>query len=264
MFVNMEIRATKILLSTFLLAAFSVSFYCAKAQDERAEAMTELPELNPETRELKWKKMKHEAHTLFLYAEDKDVEKAAKKFFEDKYDADFSNEKGMNAAVGIVMSDVNSETATLAFDVESEKDGSRLCVIVDLGGRSLNHRDHPQASASLDRLLTAFGRRFYKEAYAEVVKEQEDVLDDAEKAMGKLVKEGENLADDQQDASENIEKKKKEIEELQQEIEELEKKIKEIEKSRQQNTEAQQAQQKVVDAQKQRVNKLRQVASGLN
>lgn len=253
----------RLLLSTFLMLAFSMSFFCAKAQDERAQAMTEMPDVKPETRDLKWNKMKHEAHTLFLYGDDKDVEKAAEKFFEDKYDVNFGNEKGMNAAVGIVMNDIIAETATLAFDVENEKDGCRLRVVVDLGGRSLNHSDHPQACASLDRMLSAFGRSFYKDAYEEVVKEQESELDDVEKAMGKLVKEGEDLAGEHQDATEGIEKKKKEIEELQQEIEDLEKKINTLEQARQDNTEQQQQQQKLVETQKLRVNKLRQVAAGL-
>lgn len=252
----------KILTPSFLTAALLFSVLL-NAQEERVEAMTEAPDVQTAEQSMKWKKNQHKTHTVFVYGDAKDVEKAAEKFFEDRYDADFSNEKGMNAAAGIVMSDIIAETATLAFKTEDEGEGSRLIVLVDLGGRSLGHADHPQAASSLDGVLREFAQSFYREAYAEVIDDQEKVLDDVEKEMGKLVKEGEKLVKEKEDATENIADNQEKIKELEQEIKDLEQKLQDLEKEQKKNQEAQQSQQKEVEAQKLRVNKLRQVASGM-
>lgn len=253
----------KTLLSTLFVTISMLIGTMLQAQDERVEAMTEAPQVETAEQSMKWKKNQHKTHTVFLYGDAKDVEKAAEKFFEDRYDADFSNDKGMNAAAGIVMSDVIAETATLAFKTESEGEGSRLIVLVDLGGRSLGHGDHPQASSSLDRILREFAQSFYQEAYAEVIDDQEKELDDVEKELGKLVKEGEKLTKEQEDATENIADNQEKMKELEQEIKDLEQKLQDLKERQNEIQKAREAQQKVVDAQKLRVNKLRQVADGM-
>ncbi|WP_306641333.1 hypothetical protein [Sanyastnella coralliicola] len=255
---------------TLILFALGFLFSAQAQNDKTLEAMLNRPEMKVEQRQMKWQKKSYDAHTMLIHADKGEVEKALVKFFEDKYKISFSKLKGMQAAEGVVMSDIIAETVVVAVSVEEESNGSRAQVIVDLGGSSLNGSDHPTASSNLDRLMQTFAQSFYQDAYADVIDDQQKTLDKAEKEYDKSVKEGEKLASSIEkntgnisDAENDITKKTQEIEDLKAEIENLKSEIQQLQRDQESNAKAQETKKKAVEAQKLKVNKLRQVADGL-
>lgn len=210
-------------LSIFVFAASELS----AQDDEMIQAMTTAPDLKVEQRPVRWLRDDYNAHTIHINGDSKDVGKAFEKFVGSKYKMKFSNARGWREAPGVLLADIIAETVIFAFSVEDDKPGSRLRVIMDLGGASLDARQHPQAAGNLENLLVAFAREFYSSAYQEAIDQEKKALKKDEKAVSKLEKSVSKNEKSKQKAEKSIKKAEKELKDLQSEIAELEKEISE-------------------------------------
>lgn len=196
------------------------------AQDEKlVEALTSAPPMVVEQRPVRWLRDDYNAHTIHINGETKEVEKAFEKFISSRYKLKFSNARGWREAPGALLADIIAETVIFAFSVEEEKPGSRLRVIMDLGGVSLDARQHPQAATNLEGLLIDFAREFYTTAYQEVMDEQKKELKSEEKALSKLEKSISKNEKAKKKAEKSLKKAEKEISDLEKEMADLTKEI---------------------------------------
>ena len=225
--------------------------------DQRVENLLGAPSFEIERGSTKWQKQQMETHSFFVNGDKDDVEKALENFFEKKYKIQFEKVKGMNAVEGVVLSDVINETGTLAFSVDGDNGGSRVNVLMDLGGKSLNQKEHTQASASLRALLRGFNKEFTIEEYDNVIGDQEKVLGKEEKSLEKLVKEGEKIVSNTDKNTKEIADSEQEIKNLEAKIEQLKKDIEQLKKDKENNLKEQEKQKKAVEAQKAKVASLR-------
>lgn len=247
-----------------LCATFALATVASTAQEDRIEEMMNPPKMEVGQENIKFQKQSMTAHSIYVNADAGDTKKALEDFFVDKYKVEFEKVKGMQVAQGVVMNDIINETVTLAIDAKSEKSGSLALVIVDLGGVGMNPSDHPQGSASLERLLKDFGKSVTATQYVEVIKTQEKITSKSEKAYDKLVKAGEKIVSNSEkdakeiaDSEEAITKKEQEVIDLKAKIEQLKKDIEQLERDKAQNAKEQEQQKKAVEAEKQKLTKLR-------
>lgn len=201
---------TRFYLPLFLLFVFQS--FIGFAQDEKAaEALLNRPELRVEQRQVSWLRNDYTAHTMFIQSDEKTVEKEFEKFVKSRYKVKFNNARGWREAPGVLMADIIAETITFAFSTESEKNGIRLRVIVDLGGVSLNARDYPQGAANLESFMTAFAHSLYAKAYAEAIDSEKKALKSVEKDLKKLKKAEKKHKKDKKKAEKQISKLEKEL-----------------------------------------------------
>ena len=245
-------KTTVLFFSMFFLSSLAFG-----QDDQRVENLLGAPSFEVEPGSTKWQKQQMETHSFFVNGDKGDVEKALENYFKDKYKIEFSKMKGMNAAEGVVLNDVINETGTLAFKVDGENGGSRVSVLMDLGGKALNHKEHPQASASLRALLRGFNKEFTMEEYDNVIGNQEKVLGKEEKSYEKLVKEGEKIVSNTDKNTKEIADSEQEIKDLEAKIENLKKEIEQLKKDKENNLKEQERQKKAVEAQKAKVASLR-------
>jgi hypothetical protein len=241
------------------------------AQEQKVvEAMMAAPNMSVVQHHVKIKKESRSALMMNMSAPAGDVEKAIKKFFEDKYDADFKKEKEFLVASNLRMSDVASESVVLMTRVIGHQELSKLEVIVMLQGQSIHEKDHPVAFANVKSVMTSFAKEFYADQYADVLDDQHKELSSEEKTLEKSIKAGEKLVksingneSDIQKAENDIVKTEQAIRDAQAKLEQLKADIdnhkNEIEQLKQdvdKNKSATDEQQKVVNEKKEKVNKI--------
>ena len=228
------------------------------------------PDMSISQRDVKVKKEPTAALSMKINAPSKDVEKAAEKYFKDKYKADFKKEKDFMVASNVLMSDVANENAVLMTRVEDESGLSRLDIIVMLQGKALNEREHPVAFANMKNVMKSFARAFYLEEYSEVLDNQRKELSSEEKTLEKSIKAGDKLSksisgneSDIKKAENDIAKTEQDIRDAQAKLEQLKadidnhkNEIEELKKEVDKNKNATAEQQKVVDKKKEKVNKI--------
>ncbi len=183
------------------------------AQDKAVKtALEKGPEMRVEQRQVSWIRNDYTAHTMLIHSEAKELEKEFEKFMKSRYKMKFSNARGWREVPGVVMPDIIAETVIFAFSTEKESDGARLRVIVDLGGASLNAREHPQAASNLEQVLREFARSVYASAYSDLIDEEKKQLKSEEKALGALTKARKKHEKEQAQAEKAIKKLEKELE----------------------------------------------------
>lgn len=254
-----------ILFLSFLIPLVSIS------QNEKlVEALEDVPKVSIKKDSYKMTKESRPAYTSTIRAEKGDVEKQWRKFIEDHYDCDFKKNKGVYEALGIHMPDVTNETVSLYTAIENASPGVDLVVMVDLGGKFI---DGGNEADKLKRMISGFTKEFYDLYYADVIDDQNKILDKAEKSVSKIEKEGLKMAkslgkeeDSIVKANNNITKSEKQIEDLTKKIEELhqsisdsEKKIKELESDIDKNAGDVEKSKKEADEQRARVEKLKEI-----
>lgn len=213
---------TRIYLPLLLLFVFQ-SFIAFTQDDKAVDALLDGPEMRVEQRQVSWLRNDYTAHTMFIQSDEKTVEKEFEKYVKSRYKVKFNNARGWREAPGALMADIIAETVTFAFSTEKEKNGTRLRVIVDLGGVSLNARDYPQGAANLDSFITAFAQSLYATVYADAIDEEKGVLKSAEKELKKLQKAEKQHQSDKKKAEKQISKLEKELEKQRSAVTEAEK-----------------------------------------
>jgi hypothetical protein len=201
-------NALPLFASLLLLFLTSTSW----SQDEkRIAALTAAPELRVEQRQVSWVRNDYTAHTIYIIGDAKEIEKQFEKLLKSKYKMKFSNTRGWRETQNVLMADIIAENANVAFSTEEEREGTRLRMIVDLGGNSLNGLQYPVAVNSLENLLIGFAREFYAAAYNEAIETARDLLKDEEKALAELEKTEKKLKKESEKAIKSIEKLEKEL-----------------------------------------------------
>ncbi len=199
-------------LKFLLFFALTAGWVFANGQDDKIkQALVEGSDLKVEQRQVTWIRNDYTAHTIVIHGESKDLEKEFEKFIKGKYKVKFSNAKGWREAPGIIMADIIAETVIFAFSIESESNGSRLRVLMDVGGASVNAREYPQASANLENLLQAFARSFYSSTYSDVIDDEKKELKSIEKDLSKLQKAKKKQEKTKQKAEKEINKLEKSL-----------------------------------------------------
>lgn len=242
-----------ILASLLLLFLHTTSW----SQDEkRIQALTSTPELRVEQRQVSWVRNDYTAHTIYIIGDSKEIEQQFEKLLKSKYKMKFGNTRGWRETQGVLMADIIAETANVAFSTEEEREGTRLRMIVDLGGNSLNGLQYPVAVQNLENLLIGFAREFYSTAYNEAIEAEKKLLKEEEKALAALEKTEKKLKKENEKAQKSIEKSEKELEKLRRTISDNESTLSKDEKTR----EEKRAQ---VDTRSKRMDNLRKAADGI-
>jgi len=234
------------------------------------EAMMAAPNMSIVQHHVKIKKESRSALMMNMSAPAGDVEIAVKKFFEDKYDADFKKEKDFLVANNLLMSDVASEPAVLMTRIIGHQELSKLEVIVMLQGQPIHEKDHPVAFANVKSVMTSFAKEFYADQYADVLDDQRKDLSSEEKTLEKSIKAGEKLMklisgneSDILKAESDIVKTEQaildaqaKIEQLRADIEDHKNEIEQLKQDVDKNKSETDEQQKVVEEKKEKVNKI--------
>lgn len=203
------------------------------SQDEkRMQALSSAPELRVEQRQVSWVRNDYTAHTIYIIGDAKEIEQQFEKLLKSKYKLRFSNTRGWRETQNVLMADIIAESANVAFSVEEERQGTRLRMIVDLGGNSLNGLQYPVAVNNLENLLVNFAREFYASAYNEAIEAEKKLLKDEEKALADLEKTEKKLKKENEKAAKSVEKSEKELEKLRRTISENESALSADEKTR--------------------------------
>lgn len=196
------------------------------AQDDKhRSALVEGPDLRIEQRQVSWLRNDYTAHTMLMHADQKAVEKAFEKFMKDRYKLKFSNARGWREHPDVLITDIISEIIIFAYSTDNEPNGSRLRVIADLGGTSINARDYPQAAANLERIMTTFAQGFYASAYADAIDEEKKELKSADGELSKLKKANQKSEKSKKKAEKSIAKHEKDLKKLRSEVDEAEKEM---------------------------------------
>jgi valyl-tRNA synthetase len=197
------------------------------AQDEKTvDALLSGPDMRVEQRQVSWLRNDYTAHTMFVLSDEKTVQKEFEKFIRARYKVKFNNARGWREAPGVLMADLIAETITFAFSTEKEKNGTRLRVIMDLGGVSVNARDYPQAAANLENLLGGFARSLYASIYADAIDEEKKTVKTSEKELKKLKSAEKKHKKDKKKAEKQIAKLEKELKKQRDALKEAEDAIK--------------------------------------
>lgn len=191
------------------------------AQDERMEALVKGPDLTIDQTMVKMKKQARPAFTLYLFADEKDVDKQWKSFVSIRYSAELRKSKKHDEALNIRMADVAEGTVSLYSRVDKDEKGARLDVFLQIGSSFIDNASHPEEAAKLRNVIDAFARELYVGVYAEA-------LDDERKEHGKVAKDFEKLEKDLQKLDKSIGGSEKDVAEAEKEISEAEQKIKEL------------------------------------
>lgn len=203
--------------------AVAIGTLSLNAQDDKTvEALLKGPDMRIEQRQVSWLRNDYTAHTMFVLSDEKTVQKEFEKFVRSSYKVKFNNARGWREAPGVLMADIIAETITFAFSTEKEKNGTRLRVIVDLGGVSLNARDYPQGAANLESFMTAFARSLYASIYADAIDEEKKALKDVEKDLKKLKKAEKKHKKSKKKAEKQISKLEKSLKKERDELKEAE------------------------------------------
>ena len=231
--------------------------FTAWSQDEkRIAALSATPELRVEQRQVSWVRNDYTAHTIYIIGDAKEIEKQFEKLLKSKYKMKFSSTRGWRETQNVLMADIIAESANVAFSTEEEREGTRLRMIVDLGGNSLNGLQYPVAVNSLENLLVNFAREFYAAAYNEAIETERDLLKDEEKALAELEKTEKKLKKETEKAVKSIEKLEKELEKQRRTISDNESTLSNDEKTREQKRSQVQTRTELLD-------RLRKAADGI-
>lgn len=220
-------------MKTLLKSTFTTLIVCATlfsfAQDDKVvEAMMTSPDMTVSSRDVKIKKDIYSALSMKMSAESGDVEKAAKKYFADKYNADFSKNKDFMQAENVLMTDIANETGTLMTRVVDENGLSRLDVIVMLKGSAVNQTEHPVAYTNLTNVMKGFARTFYLDQYSEILDDQRKELSSEEKTLEKSIKAGEKLTKSINSNQSDIQKAESDIVKTEQAIRDAQAKLEQL------------------------------------
>ncbi len=241
------------LASLFLLF---ISFTSWSQDDKRMQALSTTPELRVEQRQVSWVRNDYTAHTIYIVGDAKAIEQQFEKLLKSKYKMKFSNTRGWRETQNVLMADIIAESANVAFSTEDEREGTRLRMIVDLGGNSLNALQYPVAVNNLENLLIGFAREFYSSAYNEAIEDEKKLLKNEEKALAELEKTEKKLKKENEKAAKSVEKMEKEMEKLRRTISENERTLSKDEKTREEKRAQVKARTELLD-------RLRQAADGV-
>jgi hypothetical protein len=219
---------------------------------------------------VKVQKNQMNAFRVQLHGKAGDVEKELLKFFESKYKAKFSKNKGAQEAPGLMMGDVIAETVTLLVLTEEKDNLVQAFVVVDLGGKALSSSDNGAAADKMELVLLNFARTYYGDLYKDTIGDQEKNLGKAEKEFEKVVSDGEKLVKTREQKTEDIAKAEKDItdaqakiEQLKADIEKAKNEIQELEKNIESNKTDKEKQDAAVAAEKARLEKLKAAAASV-
>ncbi len=136
------------------------------------------------------------------------VKKVTKKFKGDKEKVKHSNEIYLDDAL---IKEISNNTIDIHQIIEKEGTGLRYTVFFNLGGVFLDSKLNAKKFAYAEEIVNRIALKASEIRIDDILKEEQDKLEDFEDDQKKLVKEKENATEDIQDAKDLIAKREKEI-----------------------------------------------------
>ncbi len=177
------------------------------------------------------KETKNALSTTVYYSDIKTVEKEIDKLIK-SYKGKASKKKGIILGDNLVIPTLSANVVDVYFSAIKQKTGEiEVNAAFDLGGAYLSSSMHPDQFKRAKDIIKEFAFGITEKGFAEIVKNEENKLKDAEKDFEKLNSKKQSLLDENEDLKSTISKNEKEIEKLTKQMEEQESALKEMKKN---------------------------------
>lgn len=138
------------------------------------------------------------------------IKKVTRKFKADKEKIKRSNEFYLDDAL---IKEISDNTIDIHQIIEKEGTGLRYTVFFNLGGAFLDSKLNAKKFAYAEEIVNRIALKASEIRIDDILKEEQDKLEDFEDDQKKLVKDKDNAVEDIQDAKDLIAKREKEIQE---------------------------------------------------